>query len=87
MTVFTTTDRRQPGDVASARRALYEAALAYAESAHERNAVQTRYDDGQSSRDELHDVNMLAVAQGLRLERRAHEFHATLGRVAPSPAA
>ena len=86
MTVLTTTERRQPGDVASARRALYDAALAYAESAHERNEVQARHDAGQSSRDELHDVNMLAVAQGLRLERRAREFQAMLDREGPTAA-
>jgi len=80
MTVVTTIERRQPGDVATARRSLYDAALAYAESAQERNEVQSRYDAGQSSRDELHDVNMLAIAQGLRLERRAHEFHAMTER-------
>ena len=84
MTVLTTTERRESGDVAIARRALYDAALAYAESARERNEVQERYDAGQSSRDELHDVNMLAIAQGLRLERRARELSATQARDAMS---
>ena len=87
MTVVTTLDRRQPGDVATARRALYDAALAYAQSAHERNETQARYDAGQGSRDELHDVNMIAIAQGLRLERRAHEFNAVLQSEDPTSAA
>jgi hypothetical protein len=74
MSALPITERRHPGTVATARRALYDAALAYAESARERNDVQSLYDQGQSSRDELHDANMLAVAQGVRLERRARDF-------------
>jgi len=74
MSALPTTERRHPGTVATARRALYDAALAYAESARERNEIQSLYDQGQSSRDELHDANMLAVAQGVRLERRARDF-------------
>jgi hypothetical protein len=74
MSAIPITERRHAGTVATARRALYDAALAYAESARERNDVQSLYDQGQGSRDELHDANMLAVAQGVRLERRARDF-------------
>ena len=62
------------GEFAAARRALYDAALAYAASARERNEVQRRQESGDATHDELHEANMLAIAQGLRLERRARAF-------------
>ena len=62
------------GEFAAARRALYDAALAYAASARERNDVQRRQESGDATHDELHEANMLAIAQGLRLERRARAF-------------
>lgn len=69
------------GEFAAARRALYDAALAYATSARERNDVQRRQESGDATHDELHEANMLAIAQGLRLERRARAF-STMATVA-----
>ena len=59
------------GEYAASRRALYDAALAYAAAARDRNEVQRRQESGDATHDELHEANMLAIAQGLRLERRA----------------
>ena len=62
------------GELAAARRALYDAALAYAASARERNEVQRRQESGDATHDEMHESNMLAISQGLRLERRARAY-------------
>jgi hypothetical protein len=67
-------ERRNSGEFAAARRALYDAALAYAASARERNETQRRQEAGDATKDELHEANMLAISQGLRLERRARAF-------------